>query len=188
MDNEFIKPFEKSMPDYICPWCHNYRQYNVNIQHLKKGNIYLVVECLQCHNNSEMICSCGDGLCGKHNSSCLNIKINISRGMFDIMYPFEQMFGMPFSSTLLWEKQKANYLRLVRFLCNTKRQDEIAFVTNKENIQECTPVDVVLEQYDTDMFFKLKVMFDGIKCTCTLYNLPIELMRFICQLILHEYY
>ena len=188
MDNEFIKPFEKSMPVYICPWCHNYRKYNVNIQYLKKGNIYLVVECLRCHNNSEMKCSCGDELCDKHNSSYLQIKININREIFDITYPFEQMFGTTRYSTLLWEKQKANYLRLVRFLCNTKQQDEIAFVTNKENTKVYTSIDIVLKQYDVDVFFKLKVIIFGITCACEMYNLPIELMRLLCQEVLYEYY
>jgi len=182
MEKAFTKPFEFSFPTYICPDCHNYGKYDTKVRVFDKDCIYLQVTCLHCIETLKAKCKCfvprQQCYCIQRDNSTFQIKVSIKRGKFDILISNE-----------LLKKQKANYIRLVRFLCNAEQSKNIMFVTNAGHwTRKDTLSDIILKQYDDDMFSKLKFMIFGIKCACMMYNLPIELGHFICQFIICLYY
>jgi hypothetical protein len=188
--DDFLKPFEQAFPEYICPWCHNYGKYFIDkafIDHFGGMDcIFLEVNCPQCimskYLNRGKGYDTGTNICDKHDACHFEIKISIQRGNFDIIYP---------DKLLLQEKQKANYMRLMRFLRNADQSREIILIkTNEGSIvpEEMISADIVLNQYNAEVFSESKIMIQAIGYAGLIYNLPIELVANLWFFVVYEYY
>jgi hypothetical protein len=181
MINPYLKPFEKDFPIYICPWCDRRGYYNHKIRIYERDCFYLEAHCLyQC--NKDSTCKCmiyyPKTLCKKHSSEEFELKISIKKGRYDIMRPNE----------LLWKKQKFNCMRIFRFMRNYTYMD-INLVKNADNHKnrEDIPIDNVLTKFHGKIFSKLKVNIYTMKYVCEMYELPIELVDVILQLMIFEF-
>jgi hypothetical protein len=168
-----LKPFKNSFPVYICPCCHNYGEYK-NIYPYFTDYFCLEVTCSQCkYNVVHPKC-----ICDKHNTYSFEFKISVKCHKYDIMCPSE----------LLWEKQKINYMRLFRFLLDYGQLEVRLCTSTGNNMWKETFADIILDQHITDLFSKLKVSIQAIRCTKIMYNLPNELVVYIYKLLMCQYH